>query len=307
MQICKRVKDKILTDKQLNFKVDYSKLNIFDEYNVKDIKYPIVLSVPHKGTVFPEEFLTQIKYGIDELRSNEDSFVDELVKDASDAGIPMIAMNIARSFVDVNRDKIELDPTMFYNHPQAHETNIGGRRCRVGLGVIHRITAKNHNIYDGLLDYNEVLQRFEHVYDPYHKKLQQLIDKVIKKFGFCMVLDCHSMPSEICSLMQDTNKIDFCLGTLFEQSCPPEMHDIFKQHLQTSGYNVADNCPYSGAYITFNYCQPRKGIYSMQMEINRGIYMNEHVYKKNDAFSKASNDISMAILALGNFLLDFKK
>jgi len=303
----KERKIRILTDTQLQFTVDYSKLKIFDEYNSKEIKYPLVLSVPHKGTVFPEEFLAHSRCSIDELRSNEDSFADELVKAASDEGIPMIAMNIARSFVDINRDKIELDPTMFYNHPQAHETNLGGRRCRVGLGVIHRITAKNHNIYDGLLDYNEILKRFEQVYDPYHKRLQQLIDKVIKKFGFCMVLDCHSMPSEICSLMQDTTKIDFCLGTLFEQSCPAQMHDVFKQSLENSGYNVADNCPYSGAYITFNYCQPRKGIYTMQMEVNRGLYMDEHVYKKNDGFSKLSNDICKAISALGNFLLDLKK
>ena len=106
-----------MADKKLDFKVDYSKLNIFDEYNSKDIKFPMVLSVPHKGMLFPEEFLANSRCGIDELRSNEDSFVDELVKKASDAGIPMVAMNIARSFVDVNRDKIELDPTMFYNHP----------------------------------------------------------------------------------------------------------------------------------------------------------------------------------------------
>ena len=301
------MKDFIVTDKQLQFKVNYDKLKIFDEHNVKDIKYPLVLSVPHKGSVFPEEFLENSQCGVNELRSNEDSFVDELVKAASDAGMPMIAMNIARSFVDINRDKIELDPTMFYNHPHANETNIGGRRCRVGLGVIHRITAKNHNIYDGLLDYNEVIDRFCNVYDPYHKRLQQLIDKVIKKFGFCMVLDCHSMPSEICSLMQDTTKIDFCLGTLFEQSCPAEMHDVFKKSLEESGYTAADNCPYSGAYITFNYCQPRKGIYTMQMEINRGLYMDERSYKKNDDFSKVSNEICRAILALGKFLLDFKK
>lgn len=299
-------KGNILPDKIIDFSVDYSKLKIFDEFNTKDIKFPMVLSVPHKGSVFPEEFLAHTKYSPEELRCNEDSFVDELVVPASNAGIPMVAMNISRVFVDVNRDKIELDPTMFYNHPQA-DTNAGGRRCRVGLGVIHRITAKNHNIYDGLLNYDEVQERFKNVYDVYHKKLQQLIDKVIKKFGFCMVLDCHSMPSEICSLMQDTNKIDFCLGTLFEQSCPPDMHAIFKDSLSKSGYNVADNCPYSGAFITFNYCQPRKGIYTMQMEINRGLYMNERVYKKNDAFSKLSEDISQAILGLGNFLLDFKK
>lgn len=295
-----------MSDKHIDFKVDYAKLKIFDEFNSKEINYPMVLSVPHKGTVFPEEFLGVVNRSIEELRSNEDSFVDELIMEASHKGIPMVSMNIARSFVDVNRDKIEIDPTMFYNYPN-QENAIGGRRCRVGLGVIHRITARNHNIYDGLLDYNEVLERFANVYDPYHKRLQQLIDKAIKKFGFCMVLDCHSMPSEICTLMQDTSRIDFCLGTLFEQSCPAEMHDIFKASLEAKGYYAADNCPYSGAYITFNYCQPRKGIYTMQMEINRGLYMNERVYKKNECFSKRCEDISNTITALGNFLLDFKK
>ena len=127
-----------MPDKHIDFKVDYAKLKIFDEHNVKDIKYPLVLSVPHKGAVFPEEFLANSQCSIAELRSNEDSFVDELVEAASNEGIPMIAMNIARSFVDVNRDKIELDPTMFYNHPHANETNIGGRRCRVGLVTVLR-------------------------------------------------------------------------------------------------------------------------------------------------------------------------
>lgn len=74
------MKGLILADKKLDFKVDYSKLNIFDEYNSKDIKFPMVLSVPHKGMLFPEEFLANSRCGIDELRSNEDSFVDELVK-----------------------------------------------------------------------------------------------------------------------------------------------------------------------------------------------------------------------------------
>ena len=105
-------KGNILSDKIIDFSVDYSKLKIFDEFNTKDIKFPMVLSVPHKGSVFPEEFLAHTKYSPEELRCNEDSFVDELVVPASNAGIPMVAMNISRVFVDVNRDKIELDPTM---------------------------------------------------------------------------------------------------------------------------------------------------------------------------------------------------
>ena len=218
-----------MPENHLNFKIDYGKIKIFDEYNTENINFPLVLSVPHKGQFFPEEFLHATAVSQTELRKNEDAFVDELVMTASQQGIPMIAMNIARSFIDINRDKMEIDPTMFYNYPQQEMTM--GRRCRLGLGVIHRITAKNHPIYKGLLNYQEVQERFKNVYDVYHKRLQQLIDKTLKKFGMCFVLDCHSMPSEICSLLQETQRIDFCLGTLFDQSCPKEMQQFFKKGL----------------------------------------------------------------------------
>lgn len=293
------------TENNIDFKVDYKKLEIFDEYNTKDFEYPIVLSAPHGGQVFPEEFLNSVNVSLKELRSNEDSFVNELVKDASDAGIPLISMNINRAFVDVNRDKIEIDPTMFYNHPQKDAPM--GRRCRVGLGVIHRITSRNKNIYDGLLNFDEVMDRFKYIYDPYHKRLQQLIDKCVRKFGFCLVIDCHSMPSKICSIMNDDRNIDFCLGTLFEQSCPQEFADYLKKSLEERNYNVSFNCPYSGAFITFNYCQPRKKIYTIQLETNRGLYMDEDVYKKTSTFQKVSSDMSESIKDLAKFLLDFKK
>lgn len=294
-----------MSDNHLNLTIDYQKLKIFDEYNTDNIKYPLVLSVPHKGQSFPEEFLHATAVSQTELRKNEDSFVDELVVKASDAGIPMIAMNVARSFIDVNRDKIEIDPNMFYNYP--HPELSMGRRCRIGLGVIHRITARNHPIYKGLLDYNEVQERFVKIYDVYHKRLQQMIDKCLKKFGMCFVLDCHSMPSEICSLLQETQRIDFCLGTLFDQSCPEAMKNFFKTGLEQKNYYISDNSPYSGAYITFNYCQPRRKIYTMQLEINRGLYMDEQSYKKNCDFSRICDDISQNIIEFSNFLLDFKK
>lgn len=294
-----------MTDNHLDLQIDYQKIKIFDERNTDIIKYPVVLSVPHKGQVFPEEFWQATTVSYNELRKNEDAFVDELVIKASDAGIPMIAMNVARAFIDVNRDKMEIDPTMFYNYP--HPELSMGRRCRLGLGVIHRITARNHPIYNGLLNYDEVQSRFTNVYDVYHKRLQQLIDKCLKKFGMCFVLDCHSMPSEICTLLQETQRIDFCLGTLFDQSCPPEIKEFFKNGLQQKNYYISDNSPYSGAYITFNYCQPRRKIYTMQVEINRGLYMDEHSYKKNDCFSNVCEDLSQNIIDFSHFLLDLKK
>lgn len=295
-----------MSKKHLNFNVDYTKLNIFDEFNTQDIKYPIVLSSPHSGDVFPKEFLKNSKLSADELRDSEDVYVTELIKYASDAGIPLISLNIHRTFIDVNRDKIELDDTMYFDKPD-NSKQINLRRCRYGLGIIHRVVSQNKEIYDGLLSYEEVLKRFSNVYDVYHKRLKQLVDKVKRKFGFCLLIDCHSMPSKICSVMNETKMVDFCLGTLFGESCPNQVASFLKEELETKDYRVELNRPYTGAYITFNYCQPRQNIFTLHLEINKSIYMDETVYKKNDNFQTVNTNISTSIVHLGEFLLDFKQ
>ena len=294
------------TDKKLDFRINYKKLKIFEEFNTKDLAYPIVLSSPHSGSLFPQEFLDNSCLGIEELRSSEDCFVTDIVKNASNAGIPLISMNIPRTFVDVNRDKIEIDEKMFFDK-QVSADQVGSRRCRVGLGVIHRIVSQNKNIYDGLLSYEEAEERFQYVYDPYHKRLKQLVDKCKSKFGFCLLIDCHSMPSKICNIMNEEKPVEFCLCTLFDESCPTEMSEFLSKQLQNHNYRVEFNRPYAGAFITFNYCQPRKNLYTLQLEINRSLYMDENVYKKNNDFQNVSSNISASIVALGKFLLDLKK
>lgn len=295
-----------MDSKKLDFRINYKHLKIFEEFNCKDFKFPIVLSSPHSGRDFPPEFLAHTALSESELRSSEDSFVTEIVSAASDAGIPLISMNIPRTFVDANRDKIELDDKMFFDAPQSSNST-GSRRCRVGLGVIHRIVYPNKNIYDGLLSYDEGMERIKYVYDVYHKRLKQLVDRCVRKFGFCLLIDCHSMPSMICNIMNEDKPLDFCICTLFDESCPTQMSEFLSRALEARHYRVEFNRPYAGAFIAFNYCQPRKNIYTLQLEINRSLYMHENVYTKKPDFQKVSSDICQSILALANFLLDFKK
>lgn len=295
-----------LTDKHIDFRINYKKLKIFDEFNTKDFQYPIVLSSPHSGCDFPQEFLQNSCRSESELRSSEDSFVNDIIIDASNAGIPMISMNIPRTFVDVNRDKIEIDDTMYFDKAPSPDT-VGSRRCRVGLGVIHRIVAQNKPIYDGLISYEEAQERIKYVYEPYHKRLKQLIDKCQKKFGFCLLVDCHSMPSKICNIMNESKPVEFCISNLFDESCPAPISAFIGEQLSQKGYRVEFNRPYAGAFITFNYCQPRKNIHTLQLEINRSLYMDENVYKKNNDFQSVSKCVSESLIALGKFLLDFNK
>ncbi|MBE6445413.1 MAG: N-formylglutamate amidohydrolase [Alphaproteobacteria bacterium] len=294
-----------MSEKKLDFRIDYKKIKIFEEYNAKDLKFPIVLSSPHAGTLFPEEFLNNSCLSKEELRTSEDCFVSEIVKEASDAGIPLISMNIPRTFVDVNRDKVELDEGMFFDAP--NQSSAISRRCRVGLGIIHRVIYPNKNIYEGKLSYKECMDRLKYVYDPYHKQLKKLVDRCVRKFGFCLLIDCHSMPSMICNIMNDDKPLDFCLCTLFDESCPTQMSEFLSRALEDRQYRVEFNRPFAGAYIAFNYCQPRKNIYTLQLEINRGLYMDEKLLKKKSDFQSVSHNICQSILELGNFLLDLKK
>ena len=290
-----------MTDNHLDFQVNYQNLSVYDEFNADKLVYPLILSIPHSGKLFPKEFLQNVRFEEKILRRNEDLFVDELLQGALSQGLTAIKMNLSRTFVDLNRDRLELDPAMFYNYPK--ETDIlYDKHCRVGLGVIHRINFRRENLYAGLLDYKEVGERLSKVYDVYHNRLQQLINKCLKKFGFCMVLDCHSMPSKICSIIDDRSGIDICLGNLFSQSCPQKYSDFLASQFWDCNYSVQENCPYSGAFITFNYCQPRHKMYTLQLELNRSLYADEVNLCKNENFEETAVNVSSAIVNFAEYL-----
>ena len=289
----------------IDFRVDYSKLNVLDVFNDDDIRYPLILSIPHCGTVFPEEFLKAVKPDVLTLRRNEDIFVYDLIKPAIDnAQITAVKLNLNRAFIDVNRAKVELDPNMFFDYPR-EDIGLNQQRSRYGLGIIHKVTADSQPIYAGKISYKEAEERIKNVYDVYHQTLKNLIDRTIAKFGFCLVLDCHSMPSKICSIISESPRIDFCLGNLFEQSCPNKISFYVENELSKREYYVSKNRPYSGAFITFNYCEPRKQSYTLQLEINRVIYADENTLEKNSNFQRVSYDLSKVVTQLANFLLDF--
>lgn len=286
---------------KLNFKINYKNIRVFEEKNADKPQFPLVLSVPHSGTFFPEEFLQNVAFDVPTLRRNEDLLVDKLLEEAVNIGIPTIKAEVSRVFIDLNRDRLELDPSMFYNYPKDKDM-LFDKHCRVGLGVVHRINYRRESLYNGLLDYHEVEERLKNVYDVYHKRLKQIVDRCVKKFGFCLVLDCHSMPSKICSIIDDRSGIEICLGNLFSQSCPQEMSDFLAGEFWNRNYKVEFNCPYSGAFITFNYCQPRRQMYTLQLEINRALYADEETLLPNEHFAQMAGDISGAIINLAQNL-----
>ena len=110
------------------------------------------------------------------LRRAEDAFVDELFAAAPALGMPLLAARFPRSYVDANREPYELDPGMFEG-PLPRPLNHRTTRVAAGLGMIPRVAASGEAIYRGRVPSDEIEQRLETCWRPYHTALSTLVEQ----------------------------------------------------------------------------------------------------------------------------------
>lgn len=261
-------------------------------------RLPLVFNSPHSGDCYPDTFLAASRLDGQAIRQSEDSFVDELFLPAVDLGAPLLKANFPRAWLDVNREPYELDPTMFDGKLPAF-ANTNSVRVAGGLGTIARIVSENEEIYSALLDVDECLARIENVYKPYHQMLQKLVETTHSAFGQALLIDCHSMPSNVRG-GHDRTKRDFVLGDRYGVSCDGEITEIAAQILSRSGYSVSRNKPYAGGFITEHYGDPNVGHHVLQIEINRCLYMDERTLQPTAGFARLKADLADFVAELAD-------
>jgi N-formylglutamate amidohydrolase len=239
---------------------------------------PLVFASPHSGRVYPPEFLAASRLDTLKLRLSEDAYMDEVFADAPDFGAPLLCARFPRAYVDVNREAYELDPAMFAD-PLPDYVNTSSPRIAAGLGTIARVVTDGEDIYQGPLRFEDARQRIDAMYRPYHAALRELLETTKRRFGGCLLIDCHSMPSGVGG-GNGGRRIDVVLGDCFGTTCAAALTDIVQRELQAMDFIVTRNSPYAGGFTTRHYGRPKNGIHALQIEINRAIYMNEaHVQR----------------------------
>jgi N-formylglutamate amidohydrolase len=260
---------------------------------------PLVLASPHSGTNYPPDLIAASRLDPLNLRRSEDSYVDEIFGAGPDLGAPMLKARFARAYLDPNREPFELDPTMFED-ALPDFVNRHSPRVRVGLGTIARVVASGEEIYARKLRFAEALHRIEQLYRPYHNALTQLVEATRSRFGFYLLLDCHSMPST--TLPQrgglGRGRVDIVLGDCHGTSCDPIVADTAQHILVDKGYAVVRNAPYAGGFTTTHYGKPNDGGHCLQIEIGRGLYMDERSYERKPFFAQLTKDMRDLTLAL---------
>jgi len=238
---------------------------------------PVVFASPHSGRDYPAEFIAASKLDMLKLRRSEDAFMDEIFAAAPDCGAPLLCAQFPRAYVDANREAFELDPKMFSDALPDY-VNTSSPRIAAGLGTIARVVTDSEPIYHAPLRFEDAKRRIESHHYPYHRVLKGLLEITKRRFGGCLLIDCHSMPSsQKCApgAGYGTKPYDIVLGDCFATACAPAVTDIAQQALKATGFTVARNKPYAGGFTTRHYGRPKDGIHVLQIEINRALYMDE--------------------------------
>ncbi|MEL6393143.1 MAG: N-formylglutamate amidohydrolase [Bacteroidota bacterium] len=135
------------------------------------------------------------------------------------------------------------------------------------------------------------------VHTPYHDDLEALLLRARDRFGAALLFDCHSMPTEALRaaprVMGATPEI--VLGDRFGASAGRAFIAETKRAFERAGFTVARNAPFAGGYITQRYGRPSQGRHAIQIEIDRGLYLDQKRIEPNAGFQEVRSLIGQVI------------
>lgn len=262
-------------------------------------RVPAVLASPHSGSFYHPTFLAESRLDPLTLRRSEDCFVDQLFAAGPSLGMPLVAAQFPRAYLDPNREPFELDPGMFTDALPGH-VKTRTDRVRAGFGTLARVVSSGAEIYRERLRFADAEARVRTLYTPYHDALGRLIDATVTRFGAAILVDCHSMPSIGGPSDSDAGQTrsDIVLGDRHGASCAPLVTETAERALRGLGYNVVRNDPYAGAHTLIRYGRPERRVHALQIEINRALYVDEARLTKLPSFNDVARRMTRFLRAI---------
>ncbi len=264
---------------------------------------PVVFDSPHSGSDYPADFETIAPET--RLRRAEDMFVEDLFGTAPERGALLLAAKFPRSYIDPNRSEFDIDRRLIDGSWPGPVSVT--EKSRLGHGLIWRLCPPDVPIYDRKLTVDEVQARLDGYYRPYHQALAGAIDRARDRFGVVYHLNCHSMPTVSAPTVVDARDVrrraDFVLGDREGTSCASDFRDMVRSTLEGMGYAVALNDPYKGVELIDAYSNPANGRHSLQIEINRSLYMDEERFERGPGYGRLKADLDTLIAAICDFAI----
>jgi len=243
-----------------------------------------VFSSPHSGRAYPEALTRRSRLDLLGLRASEDALVDELFASVPAFGAPLLTATMPRAWLDLNRAPNELDPSLIEGVARQGIN----QRVAAGLGVVPRVVSEGSEIYSGKLSLAEAEERIRTVHAPYHRTLEALLGRARRRFGTGLLFDCHSMPTEALRAVPRVRGRfpEIVLGDRFGASADRAILAQTQEAFTRAGFIVARNAPFAGGYITQRYGRPQRGLHAVQIEIDRGLYLDQRRIEPLESFGE---------------------
>ena len=223
---------------------------------------PILLSIPHCGTEFPNDLKNQYVNGLIEAPDDTDWFVDKLYDFAPELGITMISARISRWVIDLNRD------------PEEKPLYTDGRIITGLCPTTNFLGGQLYNDKRTEVDQKEVQRRLSSYYYPYHVRIQEILNHLIHKHGQALLWDCHSIRQFVPTIHPEKFP-DLILGDADGTSASPGLIEATLSILDHSRFQTRHNFPFKGGYITRHFGKPAMGQHALQLEMTKMNYMDQ--------------------------------
>ena len=218
---------------------------------------PLVIAFPHGGTDLA---------GVDEqlvspwrARLDTDWWIADLYAFAAERGASLIATDISRAVIDMNRD-----PSGVSLYPGQATTELCPTTTFDG-DPLYRF---------GEPDEAEISQRLNLYHRPYHDALSAELDRLKSAHGQVVLYDAHSIRSHVPRLF-DGELPQFNIGTNDGATCAPELETIVANICAASGKSHVVNGRFKGGWTTRHYGRPETGVHAIQIELAQRGYMAE--------------------------------
>jgi N-formylglutamate amidohydrolase len=261
---------------------------------------PLVLDSPHSGHTFPADFGAAISH--ERLRSAEDVFIDELYASAPQHGAHLLEAHFPRSYIDPNRAAGDIDLDLI-DGPWPHHYAPSGK-ARLGKALVWRFLDDATPIYAARLSVATVQHRITNYLLPYQAALKTLLDEAHAQHGCVYHINCHSMDpvgSTMAEGVPGKPRADVVLGDRDGSTCDSEFTQTVAEFFRARGYSVAINDPFKGVELVRMYAEPSQGRHSLQIELNKKLYLQSGTLERSAGFTSLQADLSGLLAALANY------
>jgi N-formylglutamate deformylase len=258
---------------------------------------PLVLDSPHSGRWIPDGLPLAVSDR--DLREPEDTDVDVLWADAPAHGATLLAAGFSRAYVDANRHADDVDPDLL-DGPWPRPIRASGK-AGIGKAVVWRTTEDGRPIHTRRLSAGEVAARIDGCLLPYQRALLALVDDAHARHGRCVHLNCHAMRSVSGTGAAAVPRADVVLGDRDASTCDPGLTALVRDTFAAMGYDVKVNDPYRGVELVRLCGEPARGRHSLQVELNKRLYMDETTRERHAGFATLRRDLDRLLAVLADY------